>query len=499
MANGTSYGENYNLTEDEKKKAQTQPVVFDASYASNTPYADQTEDWWKEQYANASDDATKSLVQKYATFYGYNLSQPAQQPTPAATPSYGGYDTYEQYLAKQADSAKQSIETARQKAAIDANTAYQQSKSTYGAKAEALASMGLKGSGYADYLDSQAYATYRAEQQNANATAEYQKQAVQSEYEKNLMDYQQSKKDTYASFLEKAMEYSYDKDGNVLGVKYSSNQLEKLAKAAGLDDSQISDIKAISDDLNYAQIASLIRSSYNVYGVDYDALAALDEIKNANLVNDNVYSRLKEVVEKERVKAYQTAIQEAKDNNDLVLAEKLQSELNSFTTNSANQGQVSNDNQSNVSNQTTQEVLNNYAEGSANVTKGGWFIQGLGSGRENDDVDITIGSTDRKFNEEFDLVCGPAVKEEALKSALNTLATGNANKTPSIEGESWRGIEDASMKKIDGVRSTDKDKENKLVVYKNKMYLYTTKGWVELKDDNRNGELQKAIKAYLGK
>ena len=69
-------------------------------------------------------------------------------------------------------------EIVRQRGIVDANTSYEQNKATYGANAEALASMGLTGSGYSDYLNSQAYATQRGEVQAANADAEATKRAA---------------------------------------------------------------------------------------------------------------------------------------------------------------------------------------------------------------------------------------------------------------------------------------------------------------------------------
>ena len=132
--------------------------------------------------------------------------------------------------------------------------------------------------------------------------------------------------------------------------------------------------------------------------------------------------------------------------------------------------------------------------GSSNKVTGGWFIEGLGTGRENDDVDITIGSTSRNKDTEFDLLCGATVTDSATKSALNKLATGSASKTPSIDGEGsgwFFGVgADTSI-------SSD-DKPGKIVCYNGKLYLYGKKnGWVELKSDNNQGDIDKAIAAFL--
>lgn len=90
---------------------------------------------------------------------------------PATTPTTTPTMTYEQFLTQQ-------YETARQKQIIDANSAYQKSLATYGANAEAAASMGLTGSGYGEYLTGKAYATQRGEVASANRTAAALKEQV---------------------------------------------------------------------------------------------------------------------------------------------------------------------------------------------------------------------------------------------------------------------------------------------------------------------------------
>lgn len=73
---------------------------------------------------------------------------------------------------RQRASAEQNAAVARQRALVDARSAYEQNMSSYGSRAESLASAGLRGSGYNDYLDAQAYATHRSEVQSANAQAD---------------------------------------------------------------------------------------------------------------------------------------------------------------------------------------------------------------------------------------------------------------------------------------------------------------------------------------
>ena len=75
----------------------------------------------------------------------------------------------------------------RQRGIVDASNSYEQNKATYGANAESLASMGLTGGGYSDYLNAQAYAVQRSEVQAVNADAEATKRAARyAEDEKKL-------------------------------------------------------------------------------------------------------------------------------------------------------------------------------------------------------------------------------------------------------------------------------------------------------------------------
>ena len=109
-----------------------------------------------------------------------------------------------------------------------------------------------------------------------------------------------------------------------------------------------------------------------------------------------------------------------------------------------------------------------------------WYIQGLGTGRRNDDIDITIGATSRNKKEEFDLLCGDRVEDTKKIFALNKLATGDENRYPNIEGKNNSG-----------------DSQGQLVVYKGDMYVYTRKGWRIVIDDNKDGEAKRAVEVYM--
>ena len=135
--------------------------------------------------------------------------------------------------------------------------------------------------------------------------------------------------------------------------------------------------------------------------------------------------------------------------------------------------------------------------GNSATVSGGWYIQGLGSGKNNDDVDITIGGTTRDKSTEFDLLCGEAVTDPATISALNTLATGSADSTPSVENESAFGSVKFEGIQLTPVSVDSKSKPGKLVLYNGSLYLYTKKGWSPLKSDNNSEDLNNAIAAFM--
>lgn len=116
-----------------------------------------------------------------------------------------------------------------------------------------------------------------------------------------------------------------------------------------------------------------------------------------------------------------------------------------------------------------------------------YFVQGLGSGRENDDIDLTLGQTSRDFDNEFDLLVGAAVDDDDLEKKLNKLSTGDESTYPNNKNEGWLNMLDI----------TSNDKPGKFVVYDNELYIFTEKGWCHVKDDNRAGEEKRAIKKYL--
>lgn len=95
-------------------------------------------------------------------------------------------------------------------------------------------------------------------------------------------------------------------------------------------------------------------------------------------------------------------------------------------------------------------------------------VQGLGSGRKFDDIDITIGSDKRDKKKEFDLRCGDRVTNDVTLSKLNEFTTGDRTKSP---------------------------EKGTIAVINRKMYIYTKKGWVNVEGDR--SDINEAIQAYL--
>ncbi len=100
--------------------------------------------------------------------------------------------TYEEYT----NLLKETAGTTRDREIIDARSAYEQNRATYGSTAQELSRLGLTGSGYSQYIDSQAYAGMRNDMKAAdvkysdairNIDGMYASYLQQKESEKNAM------------------------------------------------------------------------------------------------------------------------------------------------------------------------------------------------------------------------------------------------------------------------------------------------------------------------
>ena len=525
---------------------------------------------------------------------------------------------------------------ARQRGIVDASSAYEQNKSTYGANAEALASMGLTGGGYSDYLNAQAYAAQRGEVQAVNADAEAAKRAARyaedekkleadatyaenvanaeskyadtvyainttynenltkanqdkaaadyaansanrdakheadqtyagnihaadssynasvadankeaneriadanynaaserneaeisyktglAENEKDIAEYQQKEADEAEAAAKAEKAYADEMFGVLLGGantgEYNADQLASLADTYGLSPEQKQalidsaaayeqkkeEAKATDSSVNYKDVVANSQYDPSYYTQeDYDDMAkndvltADDAAKAKAEQNRNVYNGVVDMLNSGNVDNIAGAFADAdalyRDGN---IDKATYDEITALLNNSS-QGVTYQYKSGKLTASQYVEKMKSIGAASSNTVSGGWFIQGLGEGRENDDVDITIGSTSRNKDTEFDLLCGATVKDSATINALNKLATGSASKSPLIDGEGkgwFFGVgADPSI-------SSD-DKPGKIVCYNGKLYLYGKKnGWVELKSDNDQGTIDKAIAAFL--
>lgn len=452
----------------------------------------------------------------------------------------------------QRQQAEQNAEKERERSVIDARSSYEQNKATYGAQAETLANMGLTGSGYSDYINAQAYANQRAETQNANANAEqtknnanYVADNAKLEIEQNAGQSNLSAETTYAENManndaalaqykqqkeeEKKSAYSellnYANNGT-----YDSEQLKSLADKYGLSEADINNLTGAAEAYknnkykenyanaldNIAQYGSQLDNNYldNMYKMDLISKEQYEELKS------QLSNKIKEDMDNSISSGDATgeSIQATIDNVEKyfnegkITTEQRQSIYNNYVKSSVsgvmekdyggnytqkikdcvnankeidelyNAGKLSKSDYDSI-----KQTLNAKSKSSCN---GGWYVQGLGSGRKNDDIDITIGSSKRKGNgKEYDLKCGNAIGDETLIKELNRIATGDSNKSPAREsGWTW----------LHGDKANSNETAGKLIVAYGDMYIYTSKGWVIVENDNDSYSLQNAINAYLG-
>ena len=242
----------------------------------------------------------------------------AQQPAQAEQ-STSKIDSYEEFLEKQKDTYKETLdktnqlleeqkqaalqnaETARQRSIADSRSSYEQNKATYGANAEALAAMGLSGSGYSDYVNSQAYAQQRADTQNANAVAEVARMTAESEANQGKISaetsYAESISQTDAALAKYKQEQADKKDSyyaNLLDLankgNYTKEQLEQLGSDYGLNAAQIqslTDAATIYKNNKQAERYNQLLNSSDTSGFD-----AIKSARDNGEITSEQYNKL---------------------------------------------------------------------------------------------------------------------------------------------------------------------------------------------------------------
>ena len=179
----------------------------------------------------------------------YDMSKaPTGGKTEGADSYEAWYDTQKAYYDKLYADTLAGIEANRQKTITDSAAARAKQVGTYGANAERLASMGLTGGGYSDYLTAQAHAAHRGDVQAANALAEQSKLTTKQGYEQSLMDLESDK------------------------IKQNQAQAEAQRKMAG----EASKIETAIADLEYPNIEALVN---DVYSKGFDQTAIDDYVQ----------------------------------------------------------------------------------------------------------------------------------------------------------------------------------------------------------------------------
>lgn len=242
----------------------------------------------------------------------------AQQPAQAEQ-STSKIDSYEEFLEKQKDTYKETLdktnqlleeqkqaalqnaETARQRSIADSRSSYEQNKATYGANAEALAAMGLSGSGYSDYVNSQAYAQQRADTQNANAVAEVARMTAESEANQGKISaetsYAESISQTDAALAKYKQEQADKKNSYYAELlnyansgAYTAEQLKQLGSDYGLNAAQIqslTDAATIYKNNKQAERYNKLLNSSDTSGFD-----AIKSARDNGEITSEQYNKL---------------------------------------------------------------------------------------------------------------------------------------------------------------------------------------------------------------
>lgn len=151
------------------------------------------------------------------------------------------------------------INASKDRGVIDADTAYKHNLSSYGAKNEALRDMGLAGSGYSEYLDSQAYAAYRGEVQGVKAGALAAENEANSNAENAKLEAKKALDEStlyYDNLAEEHLENKYSEILKGAGDgTYSKEQIENLAGYYGFTPEQIATLTGSADSYEAERLA----------------------------------------------------------------------------------------------------------------------------------------------------------------------------------------------------------------------------------------------------
>lgn len=179
----TTYG-TY-LTEDEKKKLEEGAVTPSSATTPTT-----------ETPTTTPTTGTTGTPMTYSQYVGNgmlsgNYNSGVNYYNNVFNKASGNIDTIKQNTIDTSQAQKEEThrqaDIAKERSVVDARSDYQKAVGTYGSNAETLASGGLGGSGYGEWLQGNAYATMRGGIQNAQATATAQKNAADVLHNQNVL------------------------------------------------------------------------------------------------------------------------------------------------------------------------------------------------------------------------------------------------------------------------------------------------------------------------
>ena len=238
--------------------AKIGPVVFDT--VTTPTYRDAIGETVSNWFGGVK-DSVKSFVDSIL---------PKREDKSSATPEATLPVSYEEYVqgmketnAANREQAINYAEAMRERGLVDARSAYEQSRSSYGSNAQEFSRAGLQGSGYSQYLDSKAYTQMRDDQQSVNAnadkaieTARYNEQVANNEAD-----------GLYASYLEEKESAQKNMFANLFDniENLTTSDISTLGSMYGLSEEQI---KTLTDKRQNVSYQSLLDGGYDKSTLD---------------------------------------------------------------------------------------------------------------------------------------------------------------------------------------------------------------------------------------
>lgn len=421
---------------------------INTNYTGNKSNVDTTEQTPYQTYLNAINEQWRA-GKINANEYKQLMLQSAEEEKEAY------YETADRRLAESEAIANQS----RERALVNADTSYRQNLAAYGANAEAMANMGLTGSGYSDWLNASAYAQNRGDVQAANAQYDTAKREAKyiADQTKNEADinYNDAVLNANAEYLDTVnkLDTSYKTNLAEYEATNRQNQINtKLELKSNLSstttdqeiDNYVKDGLITENDAaelkNYRGTIGNNEIKYYLQSGDYlSATSKADELYNngKGVINKDTYQNVYFEAEKSNISSNMSASDVINMKNELKKAVAT--------------GKIS---------QTDADNLIDYMyKTSAKVLNDGYGVTAKFKNNGNvKRVDITIGETTYSKMQEKDPV------DKHTQDLLNDIARGQS-----------------------------------LVMLGNKLYVKVpTKGWYAVKDNNSLNSKYYQLASYNG-